>query len=106
MIFEDSPQLKKPEKRLQRQIHFDAVEITPEQDFPFSIRVRKEPIEVVDGDKLGANYVEVFFRDETLALMKEAELLQELPEEERLVALIELVKSKLRYPYPEVITEA
>lgn len=94
------------EKRFQRQLHFDAVDITPEQGFPFDICVQKEPIEVCDGDNLGSNSVEVKFQDEALALMEEAEKLQELPEEERLVALIELVRSKLKYPYPDVMEVA
>lgn len=95
-----------PQKHLQRQLHFDSVELTPDQDFPVNIRVRKEPIEVLDGDNLGSNSVEVKFENEALALMEEAEKLAELPEEERLVALMELVRSKLKYPYPDVIEAA
>jgi hypothetical protein len=95
-----------PQKHLQRTLHFDSVELTPEQDFPVNIRVRKEPIEVLDGDNLGSNSVEVKFENEALALMDEAGKLAELPEEERLVALMELVRSKLKYPYPDVIEAA
>ena len=46
------------------------------------------------------------FEGEALLLMKEAEKLPELPEEERLVALTELIRSKLKYPYPDVIEAA
>lgn len=95
-----------PQKQLQRQLHFDAIELTPEQKFSINIRVRKEPIEIRDGDNLGSNSVEVKFEGEALSLMEEAEKLAELPEEERLVALTELVRSKLKYPYPDVIEVA
>src|SRR3989338_6450586 len=95
-----------PQKHLQRTLHFDSVELTPEQDFPVNIRVRKEPIEVLDGDNLGSNSVEVKFENEALALMEEAEKLAELPEEKRLVALMELVRNKLKYPYPDVMEAA
>ena len=95
-----------PQKHLQRQFHFDSVELIPEQEFPINIRVRKEPIEIVDGDNLGSNSVEVKFEDEALVLMEEAEKLAELPEEERLIALMELVRSKLKYPYPDVMEVA
>jgi len=37
--------------------------------------------------------------------MKEAEQLRVLPEEERLVALVELIRKKLKFPYPEVIED-
>ncbi len=94
------------EINLQRQLHFDAVELVPDQVFSFNIRVRKEPVEIHDGDNLGANSVEVKFQDESLSLMQEAEKLAELPEEERLVALTELIRSKLMYPYPDVIESA
>lgn len=96
----------KPQKHFQRTLHFDAVELTPEQEFPVNIRVRKEPIEVLDGDNLGSNSVEVKFENEAVALMEEAEKLAELPEEERLVALMELVRRKLKYPYPDVMEAA
>nr|BFD25325.1 MAG: hypothetical protein JST_6160 [Candidatus Parcubacteria bacterium] len=79
-------------KNLQRQLHFDGVELLPGQEFPINIHVRKEPIEIKDGDSL-----------ELLSLMEEAEKLAEFPEEERLTALIELVRSKLKYPYPDVM---
>ncbi|OGH79283.1 MAG: hypothetical protein A3I74_00080 [Candidatus Magasanikbacteria bacterium RIFCSPLOWO2_02_FULL_47_16] len=95
-----------PQKKLQRQLHFDGIELTPEQEFPINIRVRKEPIEVQDGDSLGSNSVEVKFEGEALSLMEEAEKLSELPEEERLAALTELVRSKLKYPYPDVMETA
>lgn len=95
-----------PKKQLQRHLHFDVVDLTPDQEFPINIRVRKEPIEINSGDSLGANSVEVNFEGETLSLMEEAEKLAELPEEERLAALTELVRSKLKYPYPDVIEAA
>lgn len=95
-----------PQKQLQRQLHFDNVELTPEQEFPINIRVRKEPIEVHSGDSLGSNSVEVNFEGEAKALMEEAEKLAELPEEERLQALTDLIRSKLKYPYPDVIEAA
>ena len=94
------------EKQLQKQLHFDAVELTPGQEFPVNIRVRKEPIEVRDGDSLGSNSVEVKFEGEALSLMEEAEKLAELPEEERLTALTDLIRSKLKYPYPDVMETA
>lgn len=95
-----------PQKNLQRKLHFDSVELTPENELPINIRVRKEPIEVHSGDSLGANSVEVNFEGEAQSLMDEAVKLAELPEEERLAALTELVRSKLKYPYPDVIEAA
>ena len=111
MRFRETPQPNRvenpePEKHLQRNLHFDGVELTPEQEFPVNIRVRKEPIEVRDGDNLGSNSVEVKFEGEALSLMEEAEKLAALPEEERLVALTELIRSKLKYPYPDVMETA
>lgn len=102
----DNIENSEPKKYLQRQLYFDGVELTPQQEFPINIRVRKEPIEVQDGDSLGSNSVEVKFEDEALSLMEEAEKLVELPEEERLAALTQLVHSKLKYPYPDVIEAA
>lgn len=95
-----------PQKQLQKHLHFDGIELTPEQEFPINIRVRKEPINVVSGDILGANSVEVNFEGATQTLMEEAEKLAELPEEERLATLTELVRNKLKYPYPDVIESA
>lgn len=95
-----------PQKQFERQLHFDNVELTGEQEIPIDIRVRKEPIEIRHGDTLGGNSVEVNFEGETLSLMEEAKKLEELPEEERLSALLELVRSKLTYPYPDVMAEA
>src|SRR3989344_1692845 len=110
MKFEKAPQSNQAEnpkeKMLQRTLHFDSVELTPEQEFSVNIHVRKEPIEVLDGDNLGSNSVEVKFENEALALMEEAGRLAELPEEKRLVALMELVRNKLKYPYPDVMEAA
>lgn len=96
------PEAKNPE----REFHFEEVEIGPGEEFAFDVRVGKEPIEIQDGDFLGVNKVEVKFQDETLGLLKEAERLRDLPEEQRLEALVDLVRSKLAYPYVEVMEEA
>lgn len=106
LIQSNNKEDQESQKKLQQQLHFDSVDLTPGQDFPINIHVRKEPIDVLDGDSLGLNSVEVKFNDETLLLMEEAENLAELPEEERLFALMELVQSKLEYPYPDVIEVA
>jgi hypothetical protein len=94
------------EKCYQKELDFKNVEITPDEDFPIDLRVEKEPIEIRDGDKIGANSVEVRFEGETMELMQAAEKFKELPEEERLSALIELVRARLQYPYTEVMESA
>ena len=87
-------------------LHFDNVELLPGQEFSVNIGVKKESIEIKDGDILGSSSIEVKFEGEVLSLIKEAEKLSDLPEEERLMALVELVRSKLQYPYPDVMQNA
>ena len=88
------------------ELHFESVEITPEQPFKFPLRLKKQPIEINDGDSLGSNDIGVKFEGDLIRLMEEATELKNIPENERIVAVLDLVRSKLNYPFPEVIEAA
>ena len=88
------------------ELRFENVEITPEQPYEFPLRLEKHPIEVNDGDELGDFGIRVKFEGELASLMEEAAEIKNLPEKERAVALLDLVRSKLSYPYPEAIEAA
>jgi hypothetical protein len=85
--------------------YFENIEITPEKDFAVDVHIHKQPIEIHDGDTVGPNSVEVKFNNETADLLKEAEKIQGLPEEQRLSALVTLVHGRLKYPYESAIAE-
>jgi hypothetical protein len=88
------------------ELFFENVEITPDKPYEFSLRLEKHPIEVNDGDELGSDAVKVRFEGELASLMEKATELKDLPEKERIAALVDLVRSKLSYPFPEAIEAA
>jgi hypothetical protein len=84
-------------------LEFSNVEITPEKPFEFSIHLEKIPINIKDGDALGANRTEVKFEGRLADLMATASRLQALPEKDKILKLVELVRANLSYPYSEII---
>lgn len=89
------------EGRYGRNLHIENIELTPNSEIPIDIQIRKAPIEIEDGDSIGGNGVEVNFKGRSVELMRAAEKLKELPEAERLGAVMKLIHEKLKYPYPE-----
>lgn len=85
------------------EIHFENVHITPEQPLNFKVRAVKQPVEIESGDEIGPNKIRVIIEGMVEDIMKEAESLRELPENERLSAILKLVREKLVYPYSEII---
>jgi len=102
--FEGENSLEQEEKR--NELHFENVEITPDRPYEFPLRLVKRPIEVNDGDELGDNGARIKFEGKLARLMEESAKLKDLPEQEKIGALLDLVRSNLRYPYPEVIEAA
>jgi hypothetical protein len=104
-----SPEFSIPQQeselKQEKVLHFDNVKITPEKPFEFDVHVKKEPITIKDGDRVTGNGIEVRHRGQLLELMTEAHALQELSELERIHKLVDLVHSKLTYPYPETIAQ-
>ena len=88
--------------RAHNELHFENVEITPDKPYEFPLRLEKRPIEVNDGDELGSDAVKVKFEGELASLMEKAAELKDLPEKEKIVALVDLVRSKLSYPFPDL----
>jgi hypothetical protein len=92
--------------KVHNELHLENVEITPDKPYEFPVRLEKGPIEVNDGDELGSDAVKVKFEGELASLMEKATELKDLPEKEKIAALLDLVRSKLSYPFPEVIEAA
>jgi hypothetical protein len=90
------------QKKSEMFFNFENITITPEQSYSFSAEAKKQPIEIKSGDVVGGNGIEVKIEGAVESVMKEAELLKELPEIERLSALLKLVREKLIYPYPKI----
>jgi len=94
---------ERQEEQRGKKLHLENVELTPDTGIPVDIHVRKAPIEIKDGNSVGGNAVEVKFSGQSVELMRAAEKIGELPETERLGALMQLIHEKLRYPYPEIM---
>lgn len=96
---------REPQSDSERSLEFPNLEITPEQPFEFNIGLKKIPLSIKDGDNLGGNCTEVKFEGKLADLMRQAAELQTLPEDQRILKLVELVRANLVYPYSETINE-